>query len=481
MIILVLLYNINMDLEKKKRLQSMKVIASEALMVISIIIMVIVLAFIVSGYWLKSDFTVERQGLLQISSSPTGADVIIDDTTSWLQKTNTSKVLPSGKHTVTLAKDGYDTWTKTISISEGLVYKLDYPRLFLNNRYTEEIADISGTIVATLPFSHRFILLTDNTTEWRIIQLDTEEPEMRKLNIAEAFPSTATTEDSQIGLLKGNIVSIEWARDDTHALFHIKGENEDKWILFNIKEPAKSVDITKQFGSSFDKLTIIDYSANTLLAEKNGDLQRINVPGKTISTVLVSNVVSYDCLGSEVIFSAMKQSSNGLQEYYIGTLKDGDDEVKEYATMAEPSKVAMSKFYDGQIIAVLEGQTLSIHQKEAYDDYSEFKLSFKPEEMKADKNGKYVFLSSGVNLSTLDLEAMSLTEWSLNSDKYGWLDGAMIYSIEDGELGVYDFDGLNHRILSKNVSSHFPVFITDNKWLYYISDGSLVREWLVER
>ena len=59
-------------------------------------------------------------------------------------------------------------------------------------------------------------------------------------------------------------------------------------------------------------------------------------------------------------------------------------------------------------------------------------------------------------------------------------DSDMVYVIQDGDLIVYDFDGYNRRQLAKNVSSHFPAGITDNKWLYYFSDGQLIREWIVE-
>ena len=57
-----------MDREKTKRRQSLKVIISESIMVLAVIITVAVLAFVVSGYWVNSDFEVERQGMLQISS-----------------------------------------------------------------------------------------------------------------------------------------------------------------------------------------------------------------------------------------------------------------------------------------------------------------------------------------------------------------------------------------------------------------------------
>ena len=90
-------------------------------------------------------------------------------------------------------------------------------------------------------------------------------------------------------------------------------------------------------------------------------------------------------------------------------------------------------------------------------------------------------MSTGNQIITLDMEARKLLNWQPVGEKFDWLDNDMIYSVSDGELGVYDFDGLNHRVLAKNVSRHFPVTITNDKWLYYFSDDSLVREWLIPR
>ena len=61
-------YNVYMDIEARARRQSRRIIISEALMVITVIITVLILGFVVSGYWVGSDFKIERQGLIQIYS-----------------------------------------------------------------------------------------------------------------------------------------------------------------------------------------------------------------------------------------------------------------------------------------------------------------------------------------------------------------------------------------------------------------------------
>ena len=90
-------------------------------------------------------------------------------------------------------------------------------------------------------------------------------------------------------------------------------------------------------------------------------------------------------------------------------------------------------------------------------------------------------MSAGGSIATLDMEAQQLFEWTTGTTSYDWLDSSMIYAVKDGVLHVYDFNGLNPRILSSNASSHFPVTITADKYLYYFRDGSLVREYLFEK
>ena len=102
--------------------------------------------------------------------------------------------------------------------------------------------------------------------------------------------------------------------------------------------------------------------------------------------------------------------------------------------------------------------------------------------METGHHGEFILLSNENHLATLDMESSMVREWEVESNHFGWLDNDMLYSVRESCLIVYDYDGLNRReLVSNNVSSHFPVAITDDKWLYYVSDGNLVREWLIER
>lgn len=467
-----LCYNICMDAEKRARRQSLRILISEAIMVIAVIVTVSILAFVVSGYWVGSDFKIERQGLLQIYSTPTGANVEVDDNpSSWLQRTNTSKTLAAGEHTIGLTKDGYDSWSRTININEGLLYRLHYPRLFLLNRAEESAYDFSANFATVSP-DRNTMLLANNTTAWQTFNLDSDHAKPQNLDLSKILPFSNLTADTSSGLFLGTIECADWATDNEHVLLKITHEGVANWLVLNIKNPANSINITKEFNADFVEVEILDGSANNLLVLMDGNLHRVDLPAKQISAVLASSVSSFDYYEQNVVFSSASS---------LGLLRLGSGEITELSSLEHPVRVIMTKFYDDEYIGTLDDAVFTLYLKKDFEKKSEFSMSFAPDNLKVGMTGEAITMFTGGHIATLDMEAMTLNEWTTETEKFGWLDGSMIYAVKDGVLNVYDFNGLNHRTLSSNVSSHFPATITSDKYLYYFRDGSLIREYLIEK
>ena len=468
-----------MDREKLKRRQSLKVIISEVIMVVAVILTVVVLALLVSGYWLNSDFEFERQGMLQVSSAPTGANVTIDDENVWLQRTNTSKVLTSGTHTVTLTKEGYDSWTKTIDIKEGLLYRLHYPRLFYQKRKPEKVLGPVEVSRATMNPDHDAMLLINNTTKWQYIDLKSSEIEPKTIDISQAFSFVSLAEGATTGLFTGEIVSLNWDADSSHVLIKTKSTDAVEWVLLDVKNPTKSINLTKEFSSNFSEIQILDNSSNNLLAVQNGNLHKIDVSGKQLSSVLVEKVNDFDHYHNEIVFSA---ASSDLAEspYYVGYLRIGEDKPTYVTGLSSPAQVVISRFYEQKYITTLIGDTLMVYNKEDIDNPKEYQLSFGPEKIRVGHDGEFITTHTRNHIAVLDMEAELIHDFTVDGSRFGWIDNDMMYTVSDGELIVYDFDGLNRRSIAKNASDHLPAGITDNKWLYYFSDNSLMREWIIE-
>ena len=462
-----------MDIEKRARRQSRRVIISEILMVVTVIITVSILAFVVSGYWVGSDFKIERQGLLQIYSTPTGADVEIDNSpSSWLQRTNTSKTLAAGEHTIKLEKEGYDSWSRTINITEGLLYRLHYPRLFLQNRIHETAYNSSANF-ATISPDRNTMLLINNTTTWQLLNLDTDTAiKPTELDLSKVLPFVSQAQNAEMGLFTGIISDAKWASDNEHLLLKITNGSATNYLLLSIKNPATSINLTKEFNADFTDVEIINSSATNLLVLLNGNLHLVDTTTKQISAVLVPEVVSFDHYNQNVVFSTKKD---------IGLLKLGSNEITSLKDISTPVTVAISKFYDDEYIFTIDDTMLTIYLKDDFVKKTDFNLTFHPDKVKVGLDGEALTMYTGGRIITLDMEATKINEWNTETDTFGWLDASMIYAVKDGILNVYDFNGENHRTLSSNVSTHFPITITSDKYLYYFRDGSLIREYLYEK
>lgn len=476
-----------MDLEKRARRQSIKVIISEIFMVLVVIITVAVLAFVVSGYWVGSDFKVERQGMLQIYSTPTGASVAVDGDAPWYQRTNTSKVVASGEHTIKLAKDGYDSWSKTVNVGEGLLYRLHYPRLFPLKKSQEVAYKLPDNItMSTISPNRNYLLLASDTPVWTLLPLDADTIEPQEVDFSTVFSAPI-----------GEIISAEWDRNNEHLLIKIKSGDTIEWVLLNARSPKNSINLTREFAANFTEIKILDNSASNLLAVRSGNLHKIDVSGRQISAILVSEVYSYDYFGNDIVYSRFvtpttvvtdNTTENNTTEnttadslplstpsYEIGTFHLGDSAPKVLATFPLPTRVLISQFYDDKYITTVSENSVKVYRKDSFEEVTEKTTSFIPSVIKVGHNGEFVSLISGEKFATLDMESASLREWQIDSSDYGWLDSDMLYSIKDGSLIVYDYDGLNRREIISGVTANFPVTITANKWLYFRFGSSLAR------
>lgn len=449
--------------ENGKKRQNLKVIISEAIMVISVVAMVAVLALLVSGYWINSDLEIERQGMVQVNSYPTGADIQIDGESNWLFRTDASKVLKSGTHTISLSKAGYDQWSKEINISEGLLYRLRYPRLFLQERTPEKVYTINSSALSTVSPNYNKILVIDTADTWQLIELNSNSLTTQTIDMSNVFSANTTIKD------------ILWSGDSNHVLAYINIDGLPQWVMVDLKKPAGSINLTTEFNSTFSQVKIIDNSANNILVVKDGNLHKIDIARKQISAVLIKNIIDFDHLDDHIIFSARSEQGQN----YIATL-DGD-QINHIADTQDAAQVALGEFYDEKYYAVLSNSTVSAYKLSSDEEIFSHTIDPSLSDLAVKGEGSVVTVTSGSHIVAVDMESSKdKIEWDAETINYHWLNDFMFYSIKDGELKVYDYDGLNARSLADGVSSSSTVTISNNKWLYYIKDNALTREKIAD-
>ena len=464
-----------MDPEQAKKRQTLRVLFSEAMMVLSVIIVMTVLIMITSGYWINQNFEVERRGMLEVFSSPTSADIIVDGESDWMAKTNNSKIVSSGEHMVTISKDGYGDWSKKITIEEGLMYRLPYVRLFPNEREVEKVGEANARL-SSVSQDRSLMLLANNTTTWKILHLGDN------VTVSDYDVKNVLSEVSGGADAVNNISGIEWNGDNNKTL--VKFGNE--WALLDLKDASKSLNLSKTFGMSFGTVKFFDKSGENLLVVENGELRKINVREQAISKILASKVTNFNIYEDSVVYVAGDLETGKK----VSVLKKIEDEPIALLD-AQGGKVfaALTKSYRDTYLTVVEDGKLSLYKgqlprnkndQNSFEKVFDTEVGFIPERIKVGFGGAFVIMSNGRNIVALDMESEDVTKFEVENDKIGWLDNYLLYVVDDnGDMIVYDFDGLNRRELSKNASQRLSATISEDKWLYYFSDGWLVRENLI--
>lgn len=451
-----------MDKERKKRKQNLKIIITETIMTLSVIVLVVILTFVAMGYKVSGDGEVSQNGLLQVSSRPTGASVTIDGDTLFLH-TDTSRSLSSGEHTVELARDGYDTWSKTIEIKPGLLYKLDYPRLFKTDRETKQMLEFTDGLefLSMSPDRNSILYAATDSTTFVWLKVRGEEIETVEIDISELLRLKTG--------LTGTIKNLEW-NGDTVLIEYVDSNIHDQ-LLINLKKPENSINLTREFGLDFSKISAI--SEERLAVLENGNLRTISTGSKEMSRVLLSNVADFANTGAEILFITGATEGTRVIGYYT----EGDKTPVTLATVGgDGVKVAISKYLEKRYLTLAVGPEVTIYRAEEIledanlEDFAivgQIALETAPETVKVENQGRLIVARNGRKMFVFDVEQSASVQFELESDFEGWLDGFMLTNVVDGKLVVRDFDGQNRRELT-DAKAGFPAMITsNNRYLYY--------------
>ena len=520
-----------MDYEEKKKKQFIRVLIAEAGMVLSVLVIVVVATLAAMGFFISSNGGIEQSGLMQIHSLPTGATVELDGGTLF-SRTNLSKTMSAGEHTLKLSRENYDTWEKTVKMYPGVLVRLHYPRLFLQNRVAEAVMNLSDKTKdekAGLEFyqpsqSRNYIIYAEKgAATWKLLEVKGDEVKTTLLDLSGILPGMVEEKaetKAKVGIdaqsttpkyhFEGEIMSLTWSKDENRVLAKVSYDGKTEWVLVNLRDVANSLNLTKTFGMSFDRIEMIDNAANQLFALENHQLRRINVSEKTMSRVLLGNIQDFDSNGANVIYSTTELTAQGGEEKYraIGVYRNDEKDGTILAKVkpGEKTQIALARYFDEDYMCYVVGDkpTILYGDLPSYDekgaDLSGLKtlaednvFSTIPESLEVSTGNEYLVARAGVKYMVIDLDMGDLYEYEAPTAGLNWLDGSMMYAVSNGEILVWDFDGTNRRNLSESVKAGSqasedkltpmarPVMIaSNNKWMYYLSEDKtgikLVRE-----
>ncbi len=464
----------DLDFEERRKRQRIRVFVTEILMFFAVIAIVVVATLISMGFFVSSDGSIEQAGLLQVHSLPTGATVEIDGETIF-PRTNLSRTLAVGKHTVKLSRDGYDSWSKTVKMYPGVLLRVYYPRLFLQNRIPEAVKSLGEELgfYSVAQNRNNILYSAKDATIWNLVDISGDEIKTTKLDMSEILPEVEADK------FLGSVESLEWSNDGRRVLVKLQMNDAEEWILVDLKDLKSSLNLTETFGMEFEQVKIIDGSADQLLVFEKHHLRKINTSAQALSRVLLDNIAIFAHQEADVIYVTMPNSKNERQ---IGVYRDGEKAGTTLKTVktSENVQVALSEFYGNKYmiytidnkLSILYGDLPMYNAEEP--DLSKVKalledmeLSFAPNAVNVSGAGEYIVFARGSEYAVVDIDTGDVFSYQAIAQDTKWLDDSMLYTVKDLDLIVWDFDGTNQRTLTK-ADDYDVVLTANNRWLYYL-------------
>lgn len=467
-----------------KKKQLILQVAIYALMTATVLMVVFALVLYTLGYRFdRAAGTLEQGGLVQLNSIPSGAKLTIN-ATRLSATTSTKTTLAPGPHTITMNRDGYGLWQKTVDVEKGSVLWLNYARLIPNDLPVEHVKDFPA-LTSSLPAPNRkMIAMTTEKTAAAvtIAVIDSDTPEFKTLTLPETSYTTPKKPSSQ------RFVLTAWNDSSRFLLLEHQFDGKSEWLVVDTENVAR----TKNISTIFDvAVTDIRFSKddNVLYALMRGDVRKINIENETITAPLVRNVAEFSLYDeSIVVYTTIVDKATKSRS--VGYHQDGASASRTIRTFNDdgliPLHITVDKYYGRTHVAIAYGNTVellsgSLPRSDSNDSLSltavaTMATAGKVDYLSSKTNGRFFIAQHGNSYSVYDLELEKATTTVLRGDgkqstQLGWLDGYRVWSSLGGTLRMYEFDGANQRDIMPILAGQNPTITANNRYLYAPTKG----------
>ncbi|MBR1939464.1 PEGA domain-containing protein [Candidatus Saccharibacteria bacterium] len=472
-----------MDRKKSKKIQNIRIILTNAFMTISVLVIVFVLILIAQGYSISHDGNIQQSGLIQIDSTPRGANVKIDGETQ-LSRTKIGKMLSPGNHDFVISKSGYDTWHSTATVFSGLLTNIEWVRLFPLEKTPEEVQNFGEFRMASLDPSRTTIIAAEqNSSSLSVIDLQNEKAKTTKIDLPELLgidPESAKT---------ANIFIDSWNTNSTHALLRWhKDDATTAWFILNIDNPDKSRNISEISGLNITKALIANDSASKFwLLDNEQKLYSIDISATIPSPNLITESVEKITNNKDIVAYtklAARETDPNISERTLYIYKDGELDsttIKKLGLADANADFVMGTYWDAEWLAyyadknveVLSGKYPSADKKtNSLKSIHTSVLDFKPQTISANPLQRIISFAGSDQYYSYDIvnDQNFTFKANTNISSINWLDNFIIWQRNNNKVIIRDFDGQNRREIINDIDNDLPVVISkNNKWLYYFT------------
>ncbi|PID99526.1 hypothetical protein CSA80_02080 [Candidatus Saccharibacteria bacterium] len=479
---------------RKERFHRAFLITSYCLIGIAIALLSWVLLKQTDGYCFSRDGTVNRCGLVFVSSQPKGADVFIDGVERSF-RTNGKINLQSGEYAFRVSRTGYQDWKRTITVVGGDVQRFDYPILFPNKLKTTNTLSFTGQLAfLTQSPSRRWLVGSEVAAPSQIQVID--------LRNNKDLSSETVSIESSVFTVADSVQSwkvVEWSSDERHFLtlrsFTAEGSAAQEYIVMDragtqVRNVTRELQLqpTDQvhfFDKKYDKF----YVYNT---ETKG-LRTARLGGEPPTSLQLNRVFAYKTYGDDTVLyvtdaplggtpktgSVSVVLQQGTRSSMLRQLPVAERYVLDIAqyegkwyVVAGSSALKGVYVFRNPLDAVLARPTDTPHP-------FRFLRLVSPQYVAFSANARFIVAANRQNHAVYDLEQddtylyKAIDAIDPPQEHATWMDGDRLSYISAGKVVVYEYDNINRRVLQPGLPEYGVFFAPDYRYGYTVrSSGS---------
>lgn len=447
-----------------------------ALMSLSVVVIVVLLMLAVLGYSFK-DNQLEQGGLLKFGSVPTNAIVTLDQV-QLSSRTPNQVTADARSHSVTISRNGYHSWHKTIDLKPGMVGWLTYARLMPTEPKSQKIRPTPQLASMMASPDRKWISMIEDETKPTVLVANIQNDEIayEQLNL----PSTSFTPPPSGKTSSFKIDS--WSPNGRYMLLrHTYDIGRMEWILVDREDEARSKNISVRLGLASDRVIFAANDGRTALAITDDAVRRLNLSDETISRPLITNVQEFSVFNEHtILYTTKADPTTGLRT--IGYLADGMDTpqtLADYPNDGQPIHIDMTDYFGkryvvtshGAVVKVLSGQLPRPSYKGDLKTVTNYTAPAAINKLSFSSNSRLIIAETGAGFAVHDLELSKTTTTQLKdlatpARPLRWVDSYLTWYDAGGMLRFYEFDGSNQQNLV-SVAEGFDIAISPNQEYLY--------------
>lgn len=478
---------------KKERRNQLTLLIGYCFVALAIGIATLILLYQSYGYGLDGKGNVTQNGLVFVSSQPSGADIYLNNKL-YKSATNSRVVVPSDTYTLKVSKTGYRSWQRQVVVNGGDVQHFDYPFLFPSKLQTNTLATQTVTpSIAMQSLDKRWMLLGQADNPGAFTQYDLKNP-------AQPVATTVTLPADAFTASDGaqTWTQVEWATDNQHVLLlhtYVTGSTTTKeYVLLDRNTPADSINVTKTLSlSQSETVNLFNNRTQQFYVYSSSDKTLSRVNGNDANVVSkIEHVLAFKTYADDKVLYVSDQSlagktvsgqvsvvmQDGEKASTLRTLPAGADSYSlNLAQYSGDWYVAVSASNDTATYVYKNPQSQVLTSVQLYPNPWR-RLPVAASYLSFSDNTQFLLAENGSNFVVYDFENIVQYHYKISATldtpqtHAVWMDGDRLEYVSGSKLEVMDYDYRNRQSLVTADPQYPAFFAPDFTYLYTLKGSS---------